>query len=57
MKRVPKESPANQDEREAYILEVASKYHDQLEYLNSKKDRIKRISIAYSLVFGLLGAM
>jgi uncharacterized membrane protein len=35
-----------------YILELTSRYHEQLAYLKARKDQIKRLSILYTLLAG-----
>lgn len=54
MKKTAKTSDVTHSDNQDYLFEVASKYHEQLEYLNARKDKIKRISITYAMVFGIL---
>jgi hypothetical protein len=55
MKKSPRPPIRKPDESEPYLLEIMSRYSEQLDYLNARKERIKRLSIVYIFLILLIG--
>lgn len=45
------------DKDDSYLLEITSRYREQLDYLSARKNRIARLSITYLLLVLLLGVV
>lgn len=45
------------DEKKAYLLEITSKYNDQLEYLKHRQDRIRQLGVIYTVSFIVAGGV
>jgi hypothetical protein len=57
MKKDVKSQETERPNFDGYLYEVASKYQEQLQYLNDRKENIKRVSILYATLITVLVAI